>query len=400
MSKKLSARVTRPQPAPRKLKARWAVVVLLVASLACAAWWARTRSKPVAFTLAANTLNTTAIPATASAASPNPAFLPTAESKTPPPGPAPESMVWIPGGEFSMGSTVESEALCGQPGVTRDALPVHRVYVDGFWMDRTEVTNEQWEQFVTATGYKTIAEIVPTQAEFPTAPPENLVAGSTVFTPTPGPVPLDNMFQWWRYQKGADWRHPDGPESSLQGREKYPVVHIAYPDAVAYAQWAGKRLPTEAEWEFAARGGKAGDLYAWGNDLKPGGQGMANIYEGQFPVQDTAEDGFAGLAPVAQFPPNGYGLHDVAGNVWEWCGDWYRPDYYARLKPEGGGVPRNPSGPGSSYDPAEPTEKKRVQRGGSFLCTDQYCTRYMVGTRGKGEVTTGSNHLGFRCVKP
>jgi len=336
--------------------------------------------------------------ASPSALPPNSAFQPTVENKTPAPGPAPEGMVWIPGGEFSMGSSVESESLCGQPGVTRDALPVHRVYVDGFWMDKTEVTNEQWEKFAQATGYKTIAEIAPTQAEFPTAPPENLVAGSTVFTPTPDPVPLNNMFQWWRYQHGANWRHPEGPESSTKGREKYPVVHIAYPDAVAYAKWAGKRLPTEAEWEFAARGGKAGEIYAWGNELKPAGKWMANIYEGQFPVKDTGGDGFAGIAPVAQFPSNGYGLHDVAGNVWEWVSDWYRPDTYARQK-LAGGVPRNPQGPDTPYDPGEPGEKKRVHRGGSFLCTDQYCTRYMVGTRGKGEVTTGSNHVGFRCVK-
>lgn len=314
------------------------------------------------------------------------------------PGPAPDGMVWIPGGEFSMGSDAANDSMCGQPGLTRDALPIHRVFVDGFWMDQTEVTNEQWEKFAQATGYRTIAEIAPTKEEFPTAPPENLVAGSTVFTPSPTPVPLNNYFQWWRYEKGANWRHPEGPESDLKGREKHPVVHIAYPDAVAYARWAGKRLPTEAEWEFAARGGQAGELYAWGNDLKPGEKWMANIYEGQFPVKDTGADGFAGIAPVAQFPPNAYGLYDVAGNVWEWCNDWYRPDYYAQLV-RTGGLTRNPQGPDTPWDPAEPTEKKRVHRGGSFLCTDQYCTRYMTGTRGKGEATTGSNHLGFRCVK-
>jgi formylglycine-generating enzyme len=307
-------------------------------------------------------------------------------------------MVWIPGGDFSMGSTVESESLCGLPGVTRDALPIHRVYVDGFWMDATEVTNEQFDKFAKATSYITIAERTPTKEEFPTAPPENLVAGSTVFTPTERPVPLDNHYQWWRYEKGANWRHPEGPSSDLKGKEKYPVVHVAYDDAAAFAKWAGKRLPTEAEWEFAARGGQSGQLYSWGNEFRPGGKIMANTYQGKFPVRDTGEDGFAGIAPVAQFPPNGYGLYDVAGNVWEWVSDWYRPDTYARTQLTGN-VARNPQGPETPFDPAEPGEKKRVHRGGSFLCTDQYCTRYMVGTRGKGEVSTGSNHVGFRCVK-
>jgi len=330
----------------------------------------------------------------AEAASP---FAPTLPSKTNSPAPAPEGMAWIPGGEFSMGSDQSGESLCGLPGVTRDAQPIHRVYVDPFWMDQTDVTNEKFEEFVKATGYITIAERVPTKEEFPTAPPENLVAGSTVFTPTAAPVPLNDYFQWWRYEKGANWRHPEGPSSNLKGRAKHPVVQIAYPDAEAYAKWAGKRLPTEAEWEFAARGGLTGKLYSWGDDLKPSGKWMANIYEGQFPVKDTGDDGFAGIAPVAQFPANGYGLYDMAGNVWQWCSDWYRVDYYARLK-LAGSVARNPQGPDSPYDPAEPTEKKRVHRGGSFLCTDQYCTRYMVGTRGKGEVTTASNHLGFRCV--
>ena len=299
-----------------------------------------------------------------------------------------------------MGSDAASESLCGLPGVTRDALPIHRVSVDGFWMDATEVTNEQFEKFAKATGYVTVAEQKPTKEEFPTAPPENLIAGSTVFTPTPQPVALNNYFQRWNYVPGADWRHPAGPDTNLKGREKYPVVQIAYEDAVAYAKWAGKRLPTEAEWEFAARGGVAGKLYAWGDELKPGGKFQANIYEGKFPLTDgdTGEDGFKGIAPVAQFPANAYGLYDVAGNVWEWCSDWYRPDTYARLK-LAGGVARNPQGPDSPYDPAEPGEKKRVHRGGSFLCTDQYCTRYMVGTRGKGEVRTASNHVGFRCVK-
>jgi len=307
-------------------------------------------------------------------------------------------MVWIPGGEFSMGSDAACDGMCSLPGLTRDAVPIHRVYVDGFWMDRTVVTNEMYAVFVKATGYVTIAERTPTKEEFPTALPENLVAGSTVFTPTSAPVPLDDHFQWWRYQKGANWRHPQGPDSNISGRENYPVVQVAYPDAVAYAQWAGKRLPTEGEWEFAARGGLSGKIYSWGDEFRPGGRFMANTYQGKFPVSDKGEDGFAGIAPVAQFPPNGYGLYDMAGNVWQWCGDWYRADYFAALAATGK-VVKNPQGPNAPFDPAEPTEKKRVHKGGSFLCTDNYCTRYMVGMRGKGEITTATNHLGFRCVK-
>jgi sulfatase modifying factor 1 len=327
-------------------------------------------------------------------------FKPTVENRIKPASPAPEGMVWIPGGEFSMGSDETGESMCGLPGVTRDSQPIHRVYVDGYWMDATDVTNAQFEKFVDATGYVTIAERTPTAEEFPGAPPENLVAGSTVFTPTSGPVALNDYFQWWRYQKGANWRHPEGPETDIKGKGSYPVVQIAYDDAVAYAKWAGKRLPTEAEWEFAARGGLTGNLYAWGNEFKPGGKHMANTYQGEFPVKNTAEDGFAGIAPVKSFPANGYGLYDMGGNVWQWCSDWYRPDYYARLKlASGDAVVRNPQGPESSYDPAEPSDKKRVHKGGSFLCTDQYCTRYMVGTRGKGEISTGANHLGFRCVQ-
>jgi len=305
-------------------------------------------------------------------------------------------MVWIPGGEFSMGSTVESESLCGLPGVTRDALPVHRVYVDGFWMDATELTNEEFDKFVTATGYVTIAGRTPTTEEFPGAPPENLVAGSTVFTPTKNPVALDNYYQWWRYQKGANWRHPEGSQSNITDKGKFPVVQLAYDDAVAYAKWAGKRLPTEAEWEFAARGGLTGKLYPWGDDFRPGNRAMANTYQGKFPVKDTAADGFANLAQVASFAANGYGLYDVAGNAWEWTSDWYRPDYYVELAKTN--LARNPKGPESPNDPSEPGSKKRVQRGGSFLCTDEYCSRYMVGTRGKGEVSTASNHLGARFV--
>jgi formylglycine-generating enzyme required for sulfatase activity len=326
-------------------------------------------------------------------------FEPTVPNKNPPPTYAPKGMVWIPGGEFSMGCKVPSEGICTMAtmNAVNDARPIHRVYVDGFWMDRTDVTNEEFAKFVEATGYVTIAERTPTKEEYPNAAPENLVAGSPVFTPPPKPVPLDDYLQWWRYVPGANWRHPTGPDSDLKGKEKYPVVQVAYTDAAAYAKWAGKRLPTEAEWEFAARGGLSGKTYAWGDELKPGGKWMANIYQGQFPVKDTGEDGYAGIAPVAQYPPNGYGLYDMAGNVWQWCSDWYRPDYYARLKSAGVVVARNPQGPGSSYNPGD-DQPQRVQRGGSFLCTDQYCTRYMMGTRGKGDIDTGNNNVGFRCV--
>jgi len=310
---------------------------------------------------------------------------------------APEGMVWIPGGEFEMGAVVNGHGSSEMPMASNDAEPIHRVRVDGFWMDKTVVTNEQFAKFVEATGYVTVAERAPTKEEFPTAPAENLVAGSVVFSPPDHEVPLNNPLRWWNYVKGANWRHPSGPESDIKGKEKYPVVQIAYPDAEAYAKWAGKRLPTEAEYEWAERGGLSGKTYAWGDEFRPNGKWMANTWQGKFPVKDTAEDGYAGLAPVAHFPPNGYGLYDMAGNVWEWCSDWYRADYYGQLA-KVGGVAVNPQGPDSSFDPDEPTEKKRVHRGGSFLCNDQYCSRYIVGTRGKGEVNTGTNHLGFRCV--
>ena len=326
-----------------------------------------------------------------------PGFLPTIEALHFAPESAQMGMVWIPGGEFSMGSVLGHTGICAV-GMNNedDSRPVHRVAVDGFWMDATEVTNDQFGQFVAATGYETVAEITPTKEEFPDAPPEALVAGSMVFSAPASPVPLDCPLAWWRWVPGADWRHPDGPQSNIEGRGNFPVVHIAFPDASAYAKWAGKRLPTEAEWEFAARGGISDAMYPWGNELKPSGKWMANIFEGHFPDRDTAEDGFAGLAPVAQYPCNSYGLFDVSGNVWEWCSDWYRADTY------GAGMEslvKNPQGPASSLDPQEPGAKKRVQRGGSFLCSDQYCSRYVVGTRGKGEEKSGSNHVGFRCVK-
>jgi len=340
-----------------------------------------------------------AAPAAMVPISPEDGFEPTTPNAADAPGPAPDGMVWIPGGEFSMGAAdpLGKDANVVGMQATEDSRPIHRVSVDGFWMDTTEVTNRQFAEFVKATSYVTVAERKPTQEEFPDAPPENLVAGSVVFTPPDHAVPLDTHFRWWSYVDGANWRHPAGPDSDLRGREDYPVVHIAYEDAEAYAKWAGKRLPTEAEWEFAARGGLSGALYPWGNDFQVDGRFMANTHQGHFPNEDTHADAHGGIAAVAQFPPNAYGLHDVAGNVWEWTSDWYRPDYYRELAT--GGVARNPKGPESSYDPSEQGIAKRVHRGGSFLCTEQYCSRYMVGTRGKGEPSTGTNHLGIRLVK-
>lgn len=291
-------------------------------------------------------------------------------------------MVWIPGGSFRRGTEEES-----------DARPVREVEIDGFWIDRTEVTNAQFATFVKAMGYVTVAEKAPDPALFPGAPPELLVPGSIVFSPPSGPVDLRRPLSWWRYQPGADWRHPEGPGSSITGRDDHPVVHVGWDDARAFARWAGKRLPTEAEWEYAARGGLDGRRYGWGDELRPQKDWPANIWQGKFPLRNTAEDGYPTTAPVASFPPNGFGLHDMAGNVWEWCADWYRPDAYATA------ASRNPRGPATSLDPDEPGVPKRVMRGGSFMCSDEYCVRYRPGSRGKGAPDSGAYHIGFRCVR-
>ncbi len=307
-------------------------------------------------------------------------------------------MVWVPGGEFSMGIADPRGMAHGGSEAMSDARPIHRVHVDGFWMDQTDVTNAQFARFVKATGYVTVAERKPLAKDFPDVPTNRLVAGSIVFTPPAHAVVLTDYTQWWRYVPGADWRHPLGPRSSIRGRENYPVVQVAYEDAAAYAKWAGKRLPTEAEWEFAARGGLAGKPYAWGDEMNPNGRWMANTFQGHFPDHGLGHDGFAELAPVASYPANGYGLFDMTGNVWQWTSDWYRPDTYAALLASGN-VAWNPKGPDSSYDADEPGVAKRVQRGGSFLCTEQYCSRYLVGSRGKGDVNSATNHIGFRCVR-
>ena len=338
-------------------------------------------------------------PPPATASSTTAALAPTVPNSIPVPlpEPEPEGMLWIPGGEFSMGAADPDADGSEETDALADARPVHRVYVDGFWMDRTEVTNAQFARFVRETRYVTVAERTPTAEDFPGAPHENLVAGSVVFSPPARPVPLNAHLAWWSYIAGASWRHPAGPASDLRGRWSYPVVQVAWEDAAAYARWAGKRLPTEAEFEFAARGGLAGKRYAWGDELRPGGKFMANTFQGHFPDHDSGADGTAGLTAVGRFPPNGYGLYDIAGNVWEWCADWYRRDAYPAEALIG--VAHNPRGPTDSFDPAEPGVPKRVMRGGSFLCSSQYCARYLVAGRGKGEPSTGTNHLGFRCVR-
>jgi formylglycine-generating enzyme len=317
------------------------------------------------------------------------AFAARRPARVTPPGVAPPGMVWIPAGEFWMGSD--------EPKFT-DARPWHRVRLTGYWIDKNLVTNAQFARFMAATHYVTVAERKPRAEDFPNAPPEVLVPGSIVFTPPLHPVPLDNGMQWWAYVAGANWRHPQGLSSTIKGRENYPVVQIAYEDAEAYAKWAGKRLPTEAEFEYAERGGLDRAPYAWGKELMPGGKYMANTFQGNFPDKDTGADGHIGISPVGSYQANGYGLYDMSGNVWEWTSDWYRPDYYKMLTANGP-VAVNPKGPEESIDPSEPGVPKKVHRGGSFLCSDQYCSRYMPGGRGKGEPSTSTNHLGFRLVK-
>jgi formylglycine-generating enzyme len=313
------------------------------------------------------------------------------EAAAAPAGDAPPGMVWIPGGEFRMGS---------EQGLL-DERPEHRVRVRGFWMDAREVTNAGFRAFVQATGHVTTAERAPTNAELglpPDAfvPPENRVPGSLVLNPPPPGVEPASAYEWWRWQPGADWRHPEGPSSDLAGRDAHPVVHVSFDDARAYAAWAGKRLPTEAEWERAARGGEDGRAFAWGEEEAPGGRWLANVWQGDFPRTNDVVDGFPGTAPVGSFPPNDYGLYDMAGNVWEWCSDWYRPDTYGL---RAGGAVLDPSGPTSSLDPDEPDVAKRVTRGGSFLCSNCYCTGYRPSARMKTSPDTSLVHTGFRCVR-
>lgn len=307
-----------------------------------------------------------------------------------------DGMVLIKGGAYNMGGD-NSQA-------DEDEYPKHQVQVSSFYMDITPVTNAQFRKFVEETGYVTTAEQKPDWEELkkdlppgtPKPDDELLVAASLVFNQTKGPVNLNDYSQWWKWEPGASWKHPQGPQSDIEGKDDYPVVQVSWFDAVAYCKWAGKRLPTEAEWEYAARGGLKDQIYPWGNEHISMGQPKANSWEGKFPYLNTKKDGFTGIAPTAQFAANGYGLFDMAGNVWEWCSDWYDANYY---KTFGGKLASNPQGPSKSYDPVDPYTPKRSLRGGSFLCNDSYCSGYRVARRMKSSPDTGLEHTGFRCVK-
>jgi formylglycine-generating enzyme len=288
----------------------------------------------------------------------------------------PRDMVWIPGGEF----------LIGSEEFYPEERPVRRATVDGFWMDEHPVSVAEFRRFVKDTGHVTWAEQAPNAADYPEADPELLVPGSLVFFQPDGPVPLDDIAHWWRWTPGAQWRHPDGPDSTLHGRELHPVTHVAYQDALAYAEWAGKQLPTEAEWERAARGGLEGKVFCWGDEFAPRGKTMANTWQGEFPWQNLMLDGFAGTSPVKRFPANGYGLYDMAGNVWEWTCDLFTPHHDEATECPccaptiSGGIER------------------RVTKGGSHLCAPNYCLRYRPAARQGQAVDTSTSHIGFRCV--
>jgi sulfatase modifying factor 1 len=306
-------------------------------------------------------------------------------------------MVWVPAGTFTMGSN--------DPEAKADEKPPHEVKLEGFWIDATPVTNREFKAFVDATGYVTTAEKAPTLEEImsqvppgtPEPAPELLVPASLVFKKAKGPVPLRNHRIWWDWVPGANWKHPEGPNSSIEGKDDHPVVQISWIDANAYAKWAGKRLPTEAEWEYAANGGKTNIKYVWGNEEFSEEKPQANIWQGNFPYESTKEKGAIGTTPVKKYPPNGYGLYDMSGNVWQWVSDYYHRFYFAQEAKKG--VSTNPKGPDTSYDPDEPYASKRVHRGGSFLCHQSYCKGYRITARMKTCPDTSLNHLGFRCAK-
>lgn len=320
----------------------------------------------------------------------------------------PKGMVWVSGGEFLMGSDHELAQA--------NERPTHRVSVHGFWMDRTHVTNREFRGFVAATGYVTTAERKPRWEDLrvqlppgtPPPPDEAMVPGAMVFVGTDAPVDLDDVSRWWRFVPGASWKHPRGPGSSIQGKDDHPVVQVSHEDAQAYARWAGKRLPTEAEWEYAARGGLEQATYAWGEEFKPGGRRMANVWDvstnGRFPVVSPEAGGAAETTRVGTFPPNGYGLVDMTGNAWQWTADWYRADYF-RLQAQRhrDDVIEDPRGPPDSWDPADstaiPEAPRRVIRGGSFLCNVEYCLSYRPSARRGNDPLNPMSHLGFRLVK-
>ncbi|UGY15797.1 formylglycine-generating enzyme family protein [Bradyrhizobium septentrionale] len=302
-----------------------------------------------------------------------------------------DDMVWIPGGTFRMGSDQHYP----------EEAPSHRASVDGFWIDRTPVTNAQFRDFVRETGHITFAERPPDPAQYPGALPHMLYAGSLVFSPPRRVHTLRDWSQWWTFLRGANWRRPYGPRSNINVLGSHPVVHVAYADALAYAKWAGKELATEAEWEFAARGGLEDEEYAWGNALTPGGKHMANTWQGNFPLQNLCEDGFDRTSPVTAFPPNGYGVHDMIGNVWEWTADWWSARHEAgAAKPCC--IPQNPRGgrEEASYDTCQPAIRipRKVLKGGSHLCAPNYCRRYRPAARHAEPVDTSTSHVGFRCV--
>lgn len=320
--------------------------------------------------------------------------LPQSVLPTPAPGdpqPAPDGMAWIPGGTFRMGSNDHYP----------EEAPVHRVSVDGFWIDPAPVTNRQFAAFVAASGHVTQAEIVPDPKDYPGALPHMLYAGSLVFRKTKGPVDLKNWGEWWEFRRGAWWREPYGPGSSIQGLDEHPVVHVAYADALAYARWAGKDLPTEAEWEYAARGGLDGAPFAWGHSMRLKGRIMANNWQGMFPHKNTREDGWEATSPVGSFPANGYGLVDMIGNTWEWTQDFWVPRHPADAV-KSCCIPENPrvTSDAASFDPAQPEIRipRRVLKGGSFLCAPNHCRRYRPAARHAEAVDTSACHVGFRCV--
>jgi formylglycine-generating enzyme len=310
------------------------------------------------------------------------------------PGPAApmsEDMVWVPGGTFLMGSDNQYP----------EERPAHRVTVDGFWIDRCPVTNARFARFVEATGHVTQAEIQPGAEDYPGALPEMLYAGSLVFVQPDAPVDTTNISNWWQYTRGAHWRHPYGLETSIQAFDELPVVHVTFADAEAFAAWDGKTLPTEAEWEFAARGGLDGATYAWGEQFLPGGRHMANTWQGRFPHEQRCADGYERTSPVGAFPSNAYGLCDMIGNVWEWTTDWYRPRHEAEVV-KACCIPRNPRGPrvDESYDPVDSLRiPRRVLKGGSHLCAPNYCRRYRPAARYPEPVDTSTSHVGFRCIR-